>query len=204
MANRIGELDLEDAAKQAAGNWRDFKCFVWYRDDISDAEDWAIIYTHNRDSGLLDQSNSGVIAKALEPFTDGDHPDVVMESHNHWAVGHIDGFSVRVFKEGKITLAFRRYHTLAEAMDCYCILDEEDYSRREYEATIENITNSAWRLKDEYDLPDDWEYEVYGWLSDNNSGEIENTDDQGGYPSEKSLRNAFTALGYGNAKAVSV
>ena len=87
-------------------------------------------------------------------------------------------------------------------MDCYCILGEEDYSRREYEATIENITNSAWRLKDEYDLPDDWEYEVYSWLSDNDCSEIENTDDQGGYPSEESLRNAFTALGYGNTETV--
>lgn len=204
MANRIGELDLEDAAKHAAGNWKRFDSFVWYRDDIEDAENCAIIYTHHRDSGLLDQSNSGVIAKALEPFTDGDNPDVVMESHNHWAVGHINGFSVRVFKDGEITPAFRKYHELAEAMDCYPILDEEGYSRLEYEATIENIADSAWRLKDDYVLPEDWQYETYSWLSGNDCSEIENTDDQGGYPSEESLRNAFTALGYGNAKAVSV
>lgn len=202
MANKLGELDLGDAARQAAGNWKRFECFIWYRDEIEDADNWAIIYTHNRDSGLLDQSNAEVIAKAMDAFTDGDNPDVVMESHSHWAVGHIDGFSIRVVKDGEITPAFRKYHELAEAMDCYCIFDEEDYSRREYEATIENITNSAWRLKDEYDLPDDWEYEVYSWLSDNDCSEIENTDDQGGYPSEESLRNAFTALGYGNAKAV--
>lgn len=196
MANRLGELDLQDAAKHAAGNWRDFKCFVWYRDDIPDAENWAVIYTHHRDSGLLDLSNAEVIEKALEQFTDGDDPDVVMESHNHWAVGHIDGFSIRVFREGMITDAFRRYHELAEAMDCYPILDEEDYSRREYEATIENLADCAWRIKDEYELPDDWEYEVYGWLSDNDCGEIENADDQGGYPSEDALRRAFDALGF--------
>ena len=65
---RLGELDLKDAAKDAAGNWQDFKCFVWYRDrDLKKPEDWAVIYTHNRDSGLLDQSNAAVIAKAAPP-----------------------------------------------------------------------------------------------------------------------------------------
>lgn len=204
MANQLGELELNEAAKQAAGNWQEFTCFVWYRDDIEDADNWAIIYTHHRDSGLLDQSNASVIEQAMEPFTDDDDPYVVMESHNHWAVGHIDGFSVRVFRDGEITPAFRKYHELAEAMDCYCILDEEDYSRREYEATIENLADCAWRLKDDYDLPEDWQYEVYDWLSDNECGEIENTDDQGGYPSEKSLRTAFESLGFGKAEPVAV
>ena len=198
MTSRIGELDLQEAAEQVAGNWQDFTCFVWYRDDIDDAENWAIIYTHNRDSGLLDQSNASVIAKALVPFTetDDDDPDVVMESHNHWAVGHVDGFSIRVFKNGQITDAFRKYHDLAERLAEYPILDEEDYSNWEYEATLENVADAAWRVKDEYELPEDWQWEVYGWLSDNRCGEIENTDDQGGYPSEESLRAAFVALGF--------
>jgi hypothetical protein len=198
MTNRIGELDLEEAAQQAAGNWRDFNCFVWYRDDIEDAENWGIIYTHNRDSGLLDLSNATVIEKALQPFTeaDDDDPDVVMESHNHWAVGHVDGFSIRVSKNGQITDAFRKYHELAERIAEYPILDEEDYSNRELEATVENIADTAWRLKDEYELPDDWQWAVYDWLSDNDSGAVENSDDQGGYPSEESLRAAFDALGF--------
>ena len=160
MTNRIGELDLEEAAKQAAGNWRNFQCFVWYRDDINDADNWVIIYTHHRDSGLLDQSNASVIENALEPFTEADDPDAVFESHNHWAVGHIDGFSIRVIRDGQITAAFRKYHELAEAMDVYPILDEEDYSNREYDATIENIADAAWRLKDDFELPEDWQGEV--------------------------------------------
>lgn len=196
MGTRLGDLDLEDAAQEAAGNWKRFDCFVWYRDDIDDADNWAIIYSHHRDSGLLDLSNAGVIAKALEPFTDGDDPDVVMESHNHWAVGHVDGFSIRVFRDGKITDAFRQYHELAESESQYPILDESDYSNREYEATVANIADAAWRLKDDFELPEDWQYEVYGWLSDNDPGEVENRDDQGGYPSERSLRNAFNALGF--------
>jgi hypothetical protein len=190
--------DLEDAAKKAAGNWQRFKSFIWFRDQkLVDAKRWAVIYTHNRDSGLLDQSNAFVIKKTLEPFTDGDDPDVVMESHSHWAVGHVDGFSIRVFNpDGTITSAFTAYYELAEQMDEYPILDEADYSNREHEATLENITDAGRQLKDEFDLPEDWECETYSWLSDHRSGEVENKSDQGGYPSEKALRAAFKALGY--------
>jgi len=195
MTAALGELTLEEAAKQAAGNWRKFECFVWHRrSEIADPDNWAILYTHHRDSGFLDQSNASVIEKALEPFTEGDDPDVVFESHQHWAVGHIDGFSVRVFRNGEITDAYRTYRRLQEGIADYPVLDEEDYSNREYEATLENMRDTAWRLKREFDLPEGWEGEAYGWLSDNNCRAIENRDDQGGCPSEDELREAFESL----------
>jgi len=193
----VGEMTLEDAAKEAAGNWKSWTCFVWDRERDLDAPDnWSIIYTHNRDSGLLTMSNADAIAEAMEAFTDGDDPDVVMESHNHWTVGHVDGFSIRVYRDGEITGAFKTYHDLMEQMDGYPILDEEDYSRREHEATLENIGDAAWRVKHEYELPDGWEGDVYSWLSDHRQSAVENRDDQGGYPQEDDLRAAFNALGY--------
>jgi hypothetical protein len=194
----LGELSLEDAAEQAAGNWQRFNSFIWFRDrEVEDADQWAIIYTHNRDSGLLDQSNAKVIAKAMAPFTEGDDADVVIESHSHWAVGHVDGFSIRVCDgNGEITEAFRKYHELAEAIDQYPILDESDYSERELEATMENIEDAAWRLKNEFDLPKGWVWPVYDWLSEHRSGEVDNADDQGGYPSEAAMRAAFEALNF--------
>ncbi len=198
---KLGELDLDEAATKAAGNWAGFNCFVWFRrNELNDSEKWAVIYTHNRDSGLLDQSNAAAIEKAMKPFSVGDDPDVVLESHSHWAVGHVDGFSIRVFKNGEITDAFKTYHDLAQQLADYPILDESDYSEREFEATLENIGDSAWRLKPEFDLPEDWESQVYGWLSDNLCGELENTDDQGGYPSESALLEAFDALGFESTK----
>lgn len=198
----LGTFILEDAAEKAAGNWRKFDSFIWFRDKgVEDADQWAIIYTHHRDSGLLDQSNAAVIAKVMMLFTDGDDPDVVMESHSHWAVGHVDGFSIRVFDgDGEITKAFKVYHELAEAMDGYPILDESDYSERELEATLENIEDAAWRLKNEFTLPEGWVWQVYDWLSDNRSGEVENRDDQGGYPSEEAMREAFDALDFEQAE----
>ena len=193
----LGELTLEEAAKEAAGNWRKFDCFCWHRSrDLDDADRWAILYTHNRDSGLLDQSNAAAIEKVMEPFTETDDPDVVFESHSHWAVGHIDGMSIRVFRDGQITKAFQAYHALAERLADYPILDEEDYSRREFDQTLANLPDAAWKLKHEYDLPQDWECDVYHWLSDNDPGAIENRDDQGGYPSEDQLRAAFEGRGY--------
>lgn len=194
-ATHIGDLTIEEATQQAAGNWRTFECFVWWREDELDRPDnWMIHYSHHRDSGILDQSNAAQISEALAPFTEGDNPDVVEESHSHWAVGHIDGFSMRVFKKGKITEAFRTFHKLMESLAAYPILDEQDFSNREYEATVENIVDAAWRIRDDYDLPDDWQYEVYGRLSDHECSEVEYCGDQGGYPSEKALRRAMDTL----------
>ena len=191
----LGELDLNEAAIKAAGNWQRFQCFVWFRDrELNDAQQWAVIYSHNRDSGLLDQSNAAMIGKALKPFTEGDDPDVAFESHLHWAVGHIDGFSVRVFRNGDITQAFEAYHELAQQLAGYPILDESDYSERELEATLENIKDAAWRIKGDFELPEDWASQVYDWFSDNLWGELESVDDQGGCPSESALLEAFDGL----------
>ena len=197
---QLGEFDLNEAATKAAGNWRDFNCFCWFRrDELEDADNWAVIYTHHRDSGLLDQSNAAVISKAMRRFSEGDGQDVVFESHNHWAVGHIDGFSIRVFRNGEITEAFKAYHELAERIDQYPVLDEEDYSRRELEATFENIDLAAWRLQQDFDLPDDWQSYVFDWLWQNNDSALENVDDQGGWPEESDLETAFINLGYERA-----
>ena len=86
MTATLGLLDLEEAAKEAAGNWQHFDCFCWHRKtDLERPEEWAIFYTHHRDSELLDQSNAEVIAETMEKFTKGNNPDVVFESHHHWA-----------------------------------------------------------------------------------------------------------------------
>jgi len=194
-ATHLGDITIDEAANESAGNWRIFECFVWWREsELERPDDWMIHYSQHRDSSLLDQSNAEKIREALNRFTEGDDPDVVEESHSHWAVGHIDGFSLRVFKDGEITEAFRSFYKLMELLAAYPILDEEDFSKREYEATVESIIDAAWRLRDDYDLPENWQYEVYGWLSDRECSEIECCGDQGGYPSEEWLRRAMNAL----------
>jgi hypothetical protein len=193
----IGEMTLEEAASQAAGNWKRYSSFCWDRlREIDDPEDWAIIYTHHRDSGLLDQSNAATIADVLRPFSESENPDVVYESHAHWAVGHVDGFSMRVYRDAAITDAFHVYHGLMERLDGHPVLDEADYSSREYEAALENIEDAAWRIKSTYDLTDGWEAQAYEWLSSHRPSAVENKDDRGAYPSEHDLFDAVNGLGY--------
>lgn len=193
----IGSPSLHAATTDLAGNWKKFDSFAWHsRREIDGPENWAVVYTHHRDSGLLDRSNVGVIIEKLAPFTEGDDPDVVEERHSHFAVGYIDGFSIRVFRDGEITQAFRVYHELAVRLDNYPVLDESDYSEKDYDATLDNITDAARRLRHDYVLPDDWPGEVYSWLSEHNQRAVENRDDHGGYPGEDDLREAFEALGY--------
>ena len=197
---QLGELELELAATKAAGNWRDFDSFCWHRaSELEDADDWCIVYTHHRDSEILAQSNTAIIDKSLERFVDADDSDVVAEQHSHWACGWIDGYSIRVFRKGEITDAFKVYHDLAERMDQYPILDEEDFRRREFEATLENIGESAWRLKSDFDLPDEWEGDVYDWLSQNRDHSVECVGDDGAWPEEQDLEAAFINLGYERA-----
>jgi hypothetical protein len=191
---RLGEMELEAAAQEAAGNWQIFECFSWHRSsELNDPSDWAVVYTHHRDSGLIELSNSDAITNALKPFLG---KDIVSEHHHHWACGWIDGYSIRVYCHGIITKAFRKYHQIAQRLTDYPILDEADYSNREYEATIENLADAAWKLKNEYELPNNWEQSVYDWFSNNDCSAIESSDDRGGYPDEDQLRAAFEALQY--------
>jgi hypothetical protein len=106
------------------------------------------------------------------------------------------GISLLVYRRGKITRAFRVYHELAQRLAEYPILDEDDYSKREYEATLENIPNAAWKLKSEYELPEDYESAVYHWFAEHDCVAIESSDDQGGFPTEEQLKTVFNALGY--------
>jgi hypothetical protein len=40
----VGEMTLEAAAKEAAGSWQKWTCFVWFRaNEIHDPDNWAIV-----------------------------------------------------------------------------------------------------------------------------------------------------------------
>lgn len=178
--------------KDAAGNWQSFDSFAWM-DQPEDAENWFIFYTNNRDSGFLEQSNAAVIAEELKPFIEAG--DVNEERHRHWAVGWVDGYSVRVFDEkGNVTPAFQKLQEIAEKLDNYPVLDEEDYSKRQYDATLENI-QSVGRKMVKKDAPADWPSQVFSWFWDNLQGAVEDDgQDQGGYPSDDEMKQALTAL----------
>lgn len=194
-------MTVEEAAKELAGNWKTFDSFCWSRGyELPDADSWAIVYTHNRDSTLTGKSNAVVIERELSQFAEGDDPDLVFESHDHWLCGHVDGFSVRVYRGGAVTDAFRAVYELKSSLDSYALLDESDYCAREHEATLGHIKEIGWYARagdfEDYELPDGWEKAVWKWLWDNEQGELEDVDDTGGFPVKEAVLRAFTALGY--------
>lgn len=188
--------DVEVAAKELAGNWLKFECFCWHRrHDLPDAANWLIYYTSSPQSGLIEESNQKVMTDRLTKYAEGDDPDLAFEEHSHWVVNSLTGISLRVFQaDGTITNAFREFCRIQEAIDGYPILDEQDYSDREYEATLGNYRNEMWQSRGE--LPDGWEGEVYDWFRDNGHDSFtENRDDQGGWAPREAITNALRHVG---------
>jgi hypothetical protein len=128
-------------AREAAGNWKSFDSFDWFAEPEDEPESWAIVYTHNRDSGIADRCNAEVIAEALAGFDE----DVKPESHGHFLCGWIDGFAIRVYRNGEITEAFKRYHELTARLDDCACLDEMRLSEMEAEESAEGWNDWARR-----------------------------------------------------------
>lgn len=188
-------VDLETAAKEAAGNHQKFESFAWHCEP-KDSENWMLVYTHNRDSGLLDQSNAAAIEAILSELPEEDHEDFRSERHSHWGVGWVEGWAIRVYKEGKITKAFQTIHEIGMRLADYPVLDESDYSNREYQATLDNIKSVAEGFDLIDDLPSDYCEIVFSWFWNNNQSAVENTDDQGGYPSDDDMEECLRELGF--------
>src|SRR3954467_4732724 len=165
------------SAASFAGNHERFHCFVWdgVSDPAADLSEWGVYHLAHRDSGLIEQSNTAAIRKVLAPWTGraADGAEVEDQTFSHWAVGWVDALAVRVYRPGTCepTEAFEKLRDLVESLADYPLLDESDHSRREYEATLENIEyvgrcclGRGARVS--ADAPQGWAANVYTWLSD--------------------------------------
>ena len=178
-------IDFESMAKEAAGNWQKFESFGWH-DAPEDGENWTVVYTHNRDSDLLAESNASAIEATMKEF---DEETVIPQRHGHWACGWVEGYAIKVRgTDGTITPAFKAWCELEAALESYPVLDDENYSKREYEASIENIRDIGRCSGDDA-------AKVYMWLWDNEQRETDPVDGGGAYPSEASVKRALSALG---------
>lgn len=188
--------DINAAATACAGNWRQFECFYNSDDEIDGA--WAILYTHNRDSGLLTESNAAAIDKAMGPFVAADEADAKVYRASHWACGWVEGYAIRVFSaSGEITAAFTTFAGLQAQLEQYPVLNEDDWTERETNATLENIVSELRRVDHTYAGSDeDLAGEVFSWFWENNQCAVECTDDQGAYPDADEIAAALDAMGY--------
>jgi len=178
------QVEAEEAVKDTAKLRfsRDFS----YRGEVDLGQTWAITFSKNRDSGLLEQSNYDTVKADLEKkFPD----DVSDERFNHFAVGWVDHLLVRMLdSNGKVTQAGKAALEWRDREKDYPVLDEEDYSRRELEATFDNIKSTG-------SLDEATTQQVYDWLSEHQPSSLENRGDQGGSPSEEQIDDALKGLG---------
>jgi hypothetical protein len=135
----MSTIDYDKLAEQAAGNWAEFDSFAWF-EMPENPGDYAIVYTSNRDSDILDRANAKAIEAELSQFVESG--DVIAQRHSHWACGYVDGYAIRVYDdEGSITDAFRCWADIRARLDDYPILDESLYSEMELEAQ-----NESWEV----------------------------------------------------------
>ena len=190
---------LEEAAKELVGNWLQFDCFSWDRSQRT-RRCGSILSCIHATIGTANWPNSRTPKRFAEAMAPVPGPETLrcVRGTPRPLGSRLVSMALRFVSiaVAESPRAFRTYHELQQRLADYPVLDEDDYSHRVYEATLENIADSAWRLKREYDLPSDWAFQTYRWLSDHDCSEIENDDDRGGYPSELWLRRAFDGLGF--------
>jgi hypothetical protein len=105
---------------------------------------------------------------------------------------------VRVYQPGTTdtTAAFDELSEIVEACEGYPLLDESDYSDREYQSALEGIASTViGEVEIPEDAPDNWTEQVYSWLYDNEPNELENRDDRGAYPDSAAVKRALLDLG---------
>lgn len=119
---------------------------------------WLVVYSRNRDSDLLTQSNWDGFLEALG----GEGENVQIHRFGHWAFGWLEHITV-----APGTQEAEKAEELRVCLEDYPVLDDEDYSRREWESYGEGWVNYAardfakglqgkFRLSDEsFDLLDD-------------------------------------------------
>jgi len=153
---------LLEFANEVRGNWAKFDSFVWFGKP-KDAENWGIVYYSNRDADTLTQCNAKVIEEKLKPFENSGH--IRMESHNHWAVGHVDGFSIKPIDEmGNITPVFIEWALIQESLDSYPILNEDLFSEMEWELACETWENMS--IKERVELCKECEISIFAARND--------------------------------------
>lgn len=146
-----------------------------------DLSDYYVVISKHRDSNLLEQSNYDGMK---EDFLDRDG---VEEAHfGHWGVGWIESMIVR--KDAPDEVLMELDDVVCSLTEHYPVYDEEDFSRREYEETIDNIMSEG-------SIDEDTAKEVFSWLWGNDQQQLYAYDGFGGYPTEESIIRALKSIG---------
>lgn len=153
--------------------------------DDTSIKDMLIFLGRNRDSGLLDNSNFDIALETLG----GESDNVQVHRFGHWACGWFE----LILINPTATEIVKQAEDMLNALSDYPVLDDSDYCKREYDATIENIIDSA-KWNGDTEITEEQAYDVYSWFEDNNQSALDNNDDNGGYPDKDEIVTALKAL----------
>jgi len=126
-------------ANEFAGNWLSER---YYSNPTlqsqKNPEFWGVYYFGQAGGPgrtCLAASNRAVIEKALQKYTSGKYPTVIEICDRHFCCGCMDGLAIKVFcSNGKTpTKAYAVFAKLMAELEEYPILDEDDWSKREWE-----------------------------------------------------------------------
>jgi hypothetical protein len=199
-------MDIDEAAIRALK----VPEYYWGAQTELVREGWGTVFEIHRDSDLLAQSNYETIRQLLNEKYE-EYEDWQVEGATHWLVGWMDTLMVRVLKckcteenedsmpeirrqgnkwwchtcdtTAQYTDIFKECLELKARLEDYPVLDEEDYSRREWEETIEYLASEVGEeyaeklynyLFDKYSVSrsDDIEYKwIEEWKKGNIDGE---------------------------------
>jgi hypothetical protein len=161
-----------DWAARSLGHPNDFG----YYGDLDLFNTWGLCYAlEHRDSNTFEQSNSAYIQAQIKARGLSESFEVL--HFGHWAVGWIEQLAIKLVDDNgelnKPALDFMQ--EIHDSLADYPILDEEDYSRREYEDFISTLENCyKWDLESAgATLPDGWSAEMYSAMDNiSSSGEL--------------------------------
>ena len=194
----IGEMTLEDAATQAAGNWKRFGCFVWDRDARPRRPRRLGHHLHPQpgqpparpEQRRRHRQGHGALHRGRRPRRGDGEPFATGRSAT-WTASH-PGLPGRRDhrrlpdlprpRRAARRLPDPRRRGLRRAGVCG---DAREHRRRRLAA--EGRVRPARGLGGR---------RVLAGSRDHRQRAVENRDDQGGYPEEDDLRAAFEALGY--------
>ena len=119
------------------------------------SEYWVVPTGRNRDSGILEESN---FEAALE-ILGGESENVQVHSFGHWACGWLE-----IILVAPDTPEAEKAHEIESSLENYPVLDEMDYSEREYEAMQEYWTDLS--IAERVDLCQKYDESIFSARSD--------------------------------------
>jgi hypothetical protein len=169
------------------------RCYARFDRDDTEHDSWIVVpYTFCPNvASILDESNHEALIAALDATGSEDY---VVRHHNHWATP----YDMILVRPG--SAAFDAADSCIAALANYPVLNEEDFSRREYEATCQNIASELRRTTVERGGvevdSEELAGELFSWFWENDQSAVEATGDGGGYPTPEQIEDGLRGLGF--------